>query len=73
MTNREILIREINVLPDFIIKQILDIVHYVKIGIENEFVPETDNSFYNSSEFKKIVSESIADYHSGNTEDMDIL
>jgi len=70
MTNRERLINEIKLLPDFIIKQLLDIVRYVKIGVENEFVPETDNPFYNSYEFKKIVSESIADYQSGNTEDM---
>jgi len=34
---------------------------------------KTDNPFYNSYEFKKIVSESIADYHSGNIEDMDKL
>ena len=73
MTNREILINEIKGLPDFITKQLLDIVHYMKLGIENEYVSKTDNDFYNSQEFKNIVSESIEEYRSGKTEDMDIL
>lgn len=73
MTDRETLIKQINGLPDFMIKQLLDIVHYIKLGIENEYVPKTSNVFYNSQEFKEIVSESIVDYRSGKTEDMDIL
>ena len=73
MTDRETLIKQINGLPDFIIKQLLNIVHYIKLGIENEYVPGTNNVFYNSQEFKEIVSESIVEYRSGKTEDMDIL
>jgi len=73
MNDRDLLIKEINVLPDFIIKQLLNIIHYIKIGIENEYIPNTDNSFYNSQEFKGIASESIAEYRSGKIEDMDIL
>ena len=73
MSSREVLIKEIKGLPDFIINQLLGIVHYIKIGIENEYVPKTDNDFYNSDRFKNIVSESIAEYRSGKTEDMDIL
>ena len=58
---------------DFIIKQVFDIVHYIKLGIESEYVSKTDNDFYNSQEFKEILSESIVEYRSGKTEDMDIL
>jgi len=70
---REVLIKEIKGLPDFIIEQLLGIVRYIKIGIENEYISETNNDFYNSARFKDIVSESIAEYRSGKTEDMDIL
>lgn len=73
MTDREMLINEINGLPDFIIRQLLDIVHYVKIGTENEYVPETENDFYNSREFGKLVSDAVSDYKAGETQDMDIL
>lgn len=73
MTERETLINEINRLPDFRIKQLLDIVHYIKLGIENEYVPKSSNVFYNSHEFKEIVGESIVEYRSGKSEDMDIL
>ncbi len=73
MTERETLINQINELPDFIIRQLLDIVHYTKLGIEYEYVPKTSNVFFNSKEFKEIVSESIAEDRSGKTEDMDIL
>jgi hypothetical protein len=72
MSEREVLIKEIKGLPDFIIDQLLGIVRY-KIGIENEYVSKTDNDFYNSDRFKNIVSESIAEYRSGKTKDMDIL
>jgi len=72
MTDRETLINEINKLPDFIIKQVLDIVHYIKLGIENEYVSKSNNEFYNSQEFKNIVSESIVEYRRGKAEDMDI-
>jgi len=73
MGEREVLIKEIKGLPDFIIDQLLGIVRYIKIGIENEYISETNNDFYNSARFKDIVSESIAEYRSGKTEDMDIL
>ncbi len=73
MSEREILIREIKGLPDFMIKQLLGIVRYVKLGIENEYMSKTDNDFYNSEQFKNIVSESIVEYRSGKTEDIDIL
>jgi hypothetical protein len=73
MSEREVLIKEIKGLPDFIIEQLLGIVRYIKIGIENEYVSKNDNDFYNSDRFKNIVSESIAEYRSGKTKDMDIL
>lgn len=73
MTNKELLINEINNLPDFIIKQLIDIIHYIKIGVEYEYVPETSNEFYNSQEFQHIVSESINEYRSGKTKDMDVF
>jgi len=73
MSEREVLIREIKGLPDFMIKQLLGIVRYVKLGIENEYMSKTDNDFYNSEQFKNTVSESIVEYRSGKTEDMDIL
>jgi hypothetical protein len=55
------------------IKQLLGIVRYVKLGIENEYMSKTDNDFYNSEQFKNTVSESIVEYRNGKTEDMDIL
>ena len=73
MSEREVLIGEIKGLPDFMIKQLLGIVRYVKLGIENEYMSKTDNDFYNSEQFKNTVSESIVEYRSGKTEDMDIL
>ena len=73
MSEREVLINEIKGLPDFMIGQLLGIVRYVKLGIENEFVSKIDDDFYNSDQFKNIVSESIVEYRSGKTEDMDIL
>jgi len=73
MSEREVLIKEINGLPDFIIDQLLGIVRYVKIGLENEYVSKIDNGFYNSDQFKNIVSEAITEHRSGKTEDMDIL
>ncbi|MGK5095417.1 hypothetical protein WDW89_25825 [Deltaproteobacteria bacterium TL4] len=73
MTNREVLINEINHLPDFVIKQLLDIIHYIKIGVEYEYVSETSNEFYNSEEFQDVVSKSINEYRSGKTEDMDVF
>jgi hypothetical protein len=73
MSEREVLISEIKDLPDFMIKQLLGIIRYVKLGIENEYMSKTDNNFYNSEQFKNIVSESIVEYRSGKTEDMDIL
>jgi len=73
MSGREILIKEINGLPDFIIDQLLGIVRYIKIGVENEYISGSDNDFYNSDRFKNIITESIAEYQSGKTEDMDVL
>jgi hypothetical protein len=73
MSEREVLISEIKGLPDFMIKQLLGIVRYVKLGIENEYMSKTDNDFYNSEQFKNTVSESIVEYRNGKTEDMDIL
>ena len=73
MSEREVLINEIKGLPDFIIEQLSEIVRYIKIGIENEYISKTNNDFYNSVQFKNIVSESIAEYRSGRTENMDIL
>ena len=65
MSEREVLIKEIKGLPDFIIDQLLGIVRYIKIGIENEYISKSNNDFYNSDRFKNIVSESIAEYRSG--------
>jgi len=62
MSEREVLINEIKGLPDFIIEQLSEIVRYIKIGIENEYISKTNNDFYNSVQFKNIVSESIAEY-----------
>ena len=73
MSEREVLINEIKGLPDFIIDQLLGIIRYIKIGIDNEYISKTNNDFYNSARFKNIVSESIAEYRSGKTEYMDIL
>ncbi len=73
MTDKEMLINEISLLPDFMIKRLLEIVHYVNIGIESEYVPETENEFYNTREFGKLVSDSVAEHQSGRTEEMDIL
>ena len=73
MSEREVLIKEISGLPDFIIDQLLGIVRYIKIGIENEYVSKSDDVFYKSDQFKDIVSGSIREYRSGKAEDMDIL
>ncbi len=73
MSEREVLIKEINGLPDFIIDQLAGIIRYIKIGIENEYISKIDNDFYNSDQFKNMVSDSITEYRSGKTEDMDIL
>jgi hypothetical protein len=73
MRDKDILIKEVSELPDFMVDQLLAIVRYVKLGIENEYLPETDNEFYNSEQFKRIVSKSVAEYHRGKAEDMDIL
>ncbi len=73
MTEREELIHEISILPDFIIPRLLNIVHYIRIGVENEYLPETENEFYNSPEFRQTVLESVADYEAGNTKEMDVI
>ena len=71
MKERDILIKEIEELPDFMIENLLGIIRYLKIGIENEFIPKSENDFYQSQEFQSIVSESIKEYRDGKTEDMD--
>ena len=71
MKERDILIKEIEELPDFMIENLLGIIRYLKIGIENEFIPKSENDFYQSEEFQSIVSESIKEYRDGKTEDMD--
>ncbi len=73
MSEREALIKEINGLPDFIIDQLLGIIHYIKIGIQNEYISKSENEFYNSDQFTTIVSEAIVEYRGGNTEEMDII
>lgn len=73
MTSKEILINEINTLPDFIIKRFLDIIHYIRVGVECEYVSETGNEFYNSQEFQNIISESINEHQSGKTKDIDVF
>jgi hypothetical protein len=72
MTKKETLIKEINELPDFMISRLLEIVHYIKLGIEFEFLPQADNEFYQSNEFKNIVAESISEYRLGKVDDMDL-
>ena len=64
MGDREILTREINELPDFLIKQLIDIIHYIKLGIDTESKskPVTENEFFNSHEFDNVVSEVITEY-----------
>lgn len=73
MKERAILIKEIEELPDFMVVNLLGIIRYLKIGIENEFIPKSENDFYHSEEFQSIVSESIKEYRAGKTEDMDTL
>ncbi|MDZ7696665.1 MAG: hypothetical protein U5R49_07005 [Deltaproteobacteria bacterium] len=72
MADRSILIREIEGLPDSMIEQLLGIVRYIKIGMEHEYVPASDNPFFNSEEFKGIVSEAISEYRHGKTEEMSL-
>jgi len=72
MNDRALLIREIEGLPDFLVGQLLGIVRYIKIGIEHEYVAESDNEFYNSDGFKGIVSEAISEYRHGKTEEMSL-
>jgi hypothetical protein len=60
MNKKETLIKEINELPDFMVSRLLEIVRYIKLGIEFEFLPEAGNEFYQGNEFKNIVSESLA-------------
>ena len=73
MKERDILIKEIEELPDFMVENLLGIIRYLKIGVENEFIPKSENNFYQSEEFQSIVSESIKEYHEGKTENMDTL
>jgi hypothetical protein len=54
------------------VDQFFGIVRYIKIGVENEYVPGTDNPFYNSDEFKGMLSEAIAEYRHEKTENMDL-
>jgi len=72
MSEREMLIKEINELPDFVVSQLSGIVHYLKIGVDNEYVPDSTNEFYSSDHFSDIVRQSIAEYRGKNTVDMDL-
>jgi hypothetical protein len=71
MNQRESLIKEINELPDFMISRLLEMIRYIKVGVEFEFLAMVDNEFYQSSEFKNIVAESISEYRQGKADDMD--
>ena len=73
MSDRALLINEINQLPDFMVDRLLTIVRYIKLGIESEYIPESDNEFYKSESFKNMVSHSVAEYQAGQTAPMDIL
>jgi len=72
MSDRALLMREIEGLPDFLVDQLLSIVRYIKIGIEHEYEAESDNEFYNSDGFNAIVSEAISEYRHGKTEEMSL-
>ena len=67
MNQKEILIREINELPDFMVSRLLEMIRYIKLGIDFEFLAKEDNEFYQSDEFKNIVAESISEYRQGKT------
>jgi len=72
MNQKDILIKEINELPDFMVSRLLEMIRYIKLGIEFEFLAKVDNQFYQSDEFKNIVAESISEYRQGKTDDMDL-
>ena len=72
MNQKETLIKEINELPDFMVGRLLEMIRYIRLGIEFEFQPKADNAFYQSDEFKNIVAESISEYRQGKTDDMDL-
>jgi hypothetical protein len=72
MNQKETLIKEINGLPDFMVGRLLEMIRYIKLGIEFEFLAKVDNAFYQSDEFKNIVAESISEYRQGKTDDMDL-
>ncbi len=73
MTSREMLIQEIHTLPDSMINQLLVLIKSFKADTQKVFVSETSNEFYDSGDFKAIVSQSIAEHHRGETVNMDIL
>ena len=68
MDSRRALVDEIDALPDFMVERLLDIVHYIKLGIANEYVSLSDNEFYNSEDFRNIVTDSVAEYQRGDTQ-----
>ena len=68
MDSRRALMGEIDELPDFMVDRLLDIVHYIKLGIANEYVSQSDNEFYNSEDFQNIVADSVVEYQRGDTE-----
>lgn len=72
MNEKESLIKEINELPDFMISRLLEMIRYIKVGIEFEFLAKVDNEFYQSNDFKSIVAESISEYRQGKADDMDL-
>lgn len=73
MVGREMLIKEINGLPDDVIEQLMGIIRYVKIGVDSEYIPETNNEFYNGDHFKAIVSHAIMQHHNGKTVGMTMV
>lgn len=71
MDSRRALMDEIDGLPDFMVDRLLDIVHYIKLGIANEYVSQSENEFYNSEAFQSIVADSVVEYQRGDTEHFD--
>ena len=73
MTNdRATLMKEIDRLPDAVVKELANIVHYLALGVESEFVPQTDNPFYRSAEFAGKLADAVREHKAGKTEDMDL-
>ena len=72
MNDRAMLIKELDRLPDAVVKELANIVHYLALGVENEFVPHTDNPFYRSEEFAGKMADAMREHKAGQTGDMDL-